>query len=71
VASHYFTPGDPDVPLKRVMIEWSGRQLEWAVAPGIFATSGMDEGSRLLLECVSPRAGDRLLDMGHRSCSPT
>lgn len=64
VTSHYFTPGAPDAPLKQVMIEWSGRRFDWNVAPGIFATSGLDDGSRLLLDCVAPSPGQRLLDMG-------
>jgi 16S rRNA (guanine1207-N2)-methyltransferase len=62
--SHYFIGSSPDAPLSRVMVEWGGHKLDWTVAPGIFSTSGLDEGSRLLLDSIAVAPGQWLLDMG-------
>jgi 16S rRNA (guanine1207-N2)-methyltransferase len=45
-------------------ISFAGRSLDWTTAPGVFARHGLDEGSRLLLECLDPRPGQWLLDAG-------
>ena len=64
MTTHYFTSGADDVPLTQVMIEWRGREISWTVAPGIFATVGLDDGSRLLLDALTVSPGQRLLDLG-------
>ena len=64
MTDHYFTAGPSDVPLRQVMIEWRGHDLAWTVAPGIFSTGGLDDGSRLLLDAIAPAPGERLLDLG-------
>lgn len=46
------------------MIEWGGRQIPWNVAPGIFASGGLDDGTRLLLDCLVFGRGQTLLDLG-------
>lgn len=46
------------------MIEFGGRQISWTVAPGIFATSGLDDGSRLLLDGAMLKSGQTVLDLG-------
>lgn len=64
VTTHYFTGGPADTPLKQVMIDWGGRKLAWTVAQGIFATGGLDDGTRLLLDALVLEPGRTLLDLG-------
>lgn len=64
MTTHYFTGGPADLPLEQVMIEWGGHSVRWTVAPGIFATRGLDDGSRLLLDGLTVASGQKLLDLG-------
>lgn len=62
---HYFssdprTPSDP----RRFSVALRGREFVFLTDRGVFSRERMDPGSRLLVETVVVREGDRLLDLG-------
>lgn len=63
--SHYFTPAPP-VPLRLRTIEFCdhGRTYRFKTAAGVFSRGGVDRGTRLLLEVVSPGGARDILDLG-------
>ena len=61
---HYFTEESSAGPLHPVSIRYKTRTLPWNVAGGVFATRGLDEGTKLLLDCLRVAPGQLLLDAG-------
>lgn len=61
---HYFDRRHGEDPqLTRIELPWKGKRLPWVTAAGVFASSGLDPGSALLLECLPDRGGS-WLDVG-------
>jgi 16S rRNA (guanine1207-N2)-methyltransferase len=65
LASHYFSTVPP-VTSRRKVIEFRDRDrvFRFRTAAGVFARSGVDRGSRLLLATVEPAGAQRVLDLG-------
>ena len=61
--SHYYT-GRRRGPARLVSDTVLGVTLEFYVAPGVFSTEGIDEGTRLLLETARVPEEGTVLDMG-------
>ncbi|HEV2428290.1 MAG TPA: methyltransferase [Thermoplasmata archaeon] len=62
---HYFTER-PRSPSERRTLRfvYRGDLLTFAVDRGVFASSGLDPGTALLIETLDPAPTDRVLDMG-------
>jgi 16S rRNA (guanine1207-N2)-methyltransferase len=65
VSEHYYTP-KPTVDHDRRVIEavLRGRTLKFETDAGVFSKSGIDYGSRLLIETMDITAQAQVLDMG-------
>ncbi|TMI80944.1 MAG: class I SAM-dependent methyltransferase [Bacillati bacterium ANGP1] len=64
-ASHYFTPQAPARAATRtVELRLRDRALRFRTAPGVFARSSVDRGTRLLLEAADLGGARRILDLG-------
>ena len=62
---HYFTER-PRSPSKRRTLRflYRGEVLAFEVDRGVFAASGLDPGTALLIEALDPAPGDAVLDLG-------
>ncbi len=67
--SHYFSPGSPltDAQLKRsspLRVFARGHSLQFLTGDGVFAKSGLDEGSRLLIDTIKLASNIHFCDLG-------
>lgn len=60
----FTAPGLQQGSFDTFSIEISGRPYEIATRPGVFARHGLDAGTRLLLDALTVRTTDRVLDVG-------
>ncbi|MBI2298536.1 MAG: class I SAM-dependent methyltransferase [Armatimonadetes bacterium] len=62
---HYFTedPSSPSQP-RELIARLRGREWRFVVDNGVFSPDHIDPGSRLLIEAMDVRPGDRVLDLG-------
>ncbi|MEO6908302.1 MAG: methyltransferase [Abditibacteriaceae bacterium] len=59
ISSHYFTPQAPLEAVGEVhSIKWNESTFRFATGNGVFAKSGLDAGSRLLLQMALPSLSD-------------
>lgn len=64
-AAHYFSEEPAgDLTPKTLSVELAGRTVQVFTAPGIFSPSGVDKGTRILLDEAPTPEGTRLLDIG-------
>lgn len=61
---HYYSGRKRRGPTRLVSDTVLGVTLEFYVAPGVFSTEGIDEGTRLLLETATVPEEGTVLDMG-------
>jgi 16S rRNA (guanine1207-N2)-methyltransferase len=62
---HYFTERPRSRSVRRTLrFLYKGEILTFEVDRGIFAASGLDPGTALLVEAMAPRPTDAILDMG-------
>ena len=62
---HYFTPAPPaGHRVRELRITLRGRTLALLTDRAVFATRGVDRGSRLLADVMPVGAGDMILDLG-------
>jgi len=67
ISSHYFTPQAPLLDLGKVhIVKWHESTFRFATGAGVFAKSGLDAGSALLLQIALPFLSDNSLigDLG-------
>ena len=63
--SHYFSPQAPARAATRtVELRLGDRALRFRTAPGVFARSSVDRGTRLLIEAADLGGAGRILDLG-------
>lgn len=62
---HYSTPSPRSVPRTREQrVELRGRAWTFRSVSGVFAHRRFDPGTRLLIDAMEVRSGDRILDLG-------
>jgi len=63
--AHYFSPNPPPAGRTRTIVyRQGGREFTFRTAAGVFSRSGVDAGSRLLLEAIDLGGAERILDLG-------
>ncbi len=63
--THYFSPLPPAELRPRLVRFLDGdREYGFRTAAGVFSRGNVDRGTRLLLEAVRPKDGERILDLG-------
>jgi len=62
----YFSPENDALPSKRrtFFCQIGGMNFEFVTDTGVFSKSGLDYGSRTLLEAILPEISGRVLDLG-------
>ena len=56
-------PLDPEAVL-HANIKYGGRSYSWQTAPGVFQKRGLDQGTKLLLDCLEGENQGPFLDLG-------
>jgi len=64
--SHYYTKDDPTLKdaRKPIFFEVRGRAFRMKTDSGVFSRSGLDFGTRTMLESLAVEPGENLLDLG-------
>ncbi len=65
MSTHYFTPAPPvGHRARELTVTLRGRTFRFLTDRAVFATRGVDRGTRLLVETMTVRAADMILDLG-------
>jgi len=62
----YFSPENDALPSKRrtFFCQMGDKKFEFVTDNGVFSKSGLDHGSRMLLESIKDKVSGRILDLG-------